>query len=432
MGERPCVLVLDAQAESLNRQLEAAGFDVQTSELDRATCMRRISECSPAVVVLALDDPRSLRLARFLRSHPATASLSVVVHAHTADDRRIKKALEAGARDILHPLLSPLALQARMSTLVELTRSKQELERVKTMLIKDELTGVFSRRYLFESMRSHINRFSRPGPPALACLFIHVDDFKGLNERLGPVGADRILQTVGRILFGMTRKGDVVARFAGAEFVAVLPSTPLDRAQFVADKLRSAVEWECSKENVTLSIGVAAYESPEGSLQDAAADDRAMQSLLERASDSLAEAGRQGGNRVVAWGGYAGPERRTARRAPVTLTVEVKPDPVRAHRRKAEVTRGGMKLTKVPQLASGQQLLLVLHVGARRVRVQGAVTWVCAVAGVEDSCGVKFEEFEGDGQQVLDSYLRYAGSKDRSPSTTTRARVYTEEDERKG
>ena len=86
---------------------------------------------------------------------------------------------------------------------------------------------------------------------------IDVDDFKSYNDFYGHLQGDGVLKDVGRILQENLREVDMACRYAGDEFVAILPETNLMEAEVVAQKIREKMKNLDLKRKVTLSIGIA-------------------------------------------------------------------------------------------------------------------------------------------------------------------------------
>ena len=130
---------------------------------------------------------------------------------------------------------------------------------------------------------------------------IDVDDFKGYNDTHGHLAGDEVLKTVSDVIHRVFRRpSDLAARFGGEEFVVVLPTTHLQGAQVLAERLRKAVEdleipHRGSKVSgrITISVGVAARGPETG---------ESPLALVKAADLALYEAKAAGKNRVVVYG----------------------------------------------------------------------------------------------------------------------------------
>jgi len=143
---------------------------------------------------------------------------------------------------------------------------------------RDPLTGLFNRRALMERGQIELDIARREGEPFVLAL-IDVDDFKAINDRAGHAEGDRTLRRLAAILCTGARATDIVARFAGDEFVVVLPRTRQHDAEGRIDRLSR----ELRAAAIPCSIGVALLQH-ETSVQD----------LFNRADGALYETKRHG------------------------------------------------------------------------------------------------------------------------------------------
>jgi two-component system, cell cycle response regulator len=172
----------------------------------------------------------------------------------------------------------------RMATLVEESRF---------LATTDTLTGLFNRRAFVESTGRELAR-TRRYKDKLSVILLDVDHFKHINDRRGHAAGDVVLAATGQLLSNAVRNCDIVARWGGEEFVLLLPSTDINAAQLVAERIReqlaSAQIRDPSGElvPVTASFGVAAY-----------AENETLEQLVDRADHAMYLAKSSGRNRVV-------------------------------------------------------------------------------------------------------------------------------------
>ncbi len=167
-------------------------------------------------------------------------------------------------------------------------------ERVQNLAATDGLTGLFNRRYFDSAFARELSRCDRSSS-SLALLIADVDHFKSFNDTYGHAMGDLVLKKVAGILAGAIRKGDVLARFGGEEFVVILPNVTAKGALESAERLRESVEAAPihpggPRKQVTVSIGAALFP----------ADAADSESLLRAADEALYEAKHLGRNQVVA------------------------------------------------------------------------------------------------------------------------------------
>lgn len=95
---------------------------------------------------------------------------------------------------------------------------------LKEQATRDPLTGAFNRRYFTEVIAQEVSRSKRHGRP-IGFLMVDVNRFKQINDQLGHVVGDKVLQEVGALLRSTVRGEDFVIRYGGDEFLIVLPET---------------------------------------------------------------------------------------------------------------------------------------------------------------------------------------------------------------
>jgi diguanylate cyclase (GGDEF)-like protein/putative nucleotidyltransferase with HDIG domain len=135
--------------------------------------------------------------------------------------------------------------------------------------IRDPLTGLLNRRYLYEAFATEIERCTRYGTLG-SIVLIDVDDFKLVNDTLGHTAGDEVLCEIGRIAMGVIRGADSFARVGGEEFALLLPETTQLDALIVAERLRRAVSAApiLPDRTVTVSAGVASWPEDGPSLEE--------------------------------------------------------------------------------------------------------------------------------------------------------------------
>lgn len=167
-------------------------------------------------------------------------------------------------------------------------------ETLQHQAIRDPLTGLFNRRYFQETLRRELHRAARAKQP-LSLVMLDIDYFKRFNDTHGHDAGDAVLRTVGEILAGRTRAGDVACRHGGEEFVLAFPGLAAEVAASRVEALRREIESRDIQflgriiEPVTISAGIAVYP---GHAMD-------MDSLMRMADEALYESKRAGRNRYT-------------------------------------------------------------------------------------------------------------------------------------
>ncbi len=107
------------------------------------------------------------------------------------------------------------------------------------------------------TLRYEVERFNRHGNP-LCLLMFDVDDLKSYNDVYGHLEGDRMLQEISRAVKEILRAVDIVCRYAGDEFMVILPETSLLQGKVITRKIKQAASNLRLKRAVTVSMGIAA------------------------------------------------------------------------------------------------------------------------------------------------------------------------------
>lgn len=197
------------------------------------------------------------------------------------------------------PRLSPKTLELLSPIIVQASRAFQSADVTTTLSFVDGLTGLYNQKFLSVTLNNEIARTNRYGNP-VSVLFIDLDKFKGINDTHGHIVGSELLKEASKVFQANVRESDYLLRFGGDEFVAILPSTTLQGATAVAERIRNAFDTTrfdvraatniASAHNlhVTTSIGVATYPDCANSYDD----------LVQRADDAMYSAKHAGKNQV--------------------------------------------------------------------------------------------------------------------------------------
>ncbi|WP_374667114.1 GGDEF domain-containing protein [Acinetobacter sp.] len=166
------------------------------------------------------------------------------------------------------------------------------LNSYKNMAHTDELTQLFNRRQFVHVAERRIHEW--PLPASTCLLMFDVDYFKKINDTYGHDVGDRVLQVIADITRKEMRQKDVLARFGGEEFIALLSETCIQDAMLIADRIRVRIQNECVQVkgkslNFTVSIGVAELKSHTQDLDE----------LVKQADLALYQAKESGRNCIV-------------------------------------------------------------------------------------------------------------------------------------
>jgi diguanylate cyclase (GGDEF)-like protein len=174
------------------------------------------------------------------------------------------------------PLLVPPALILYRANQRQV-RLLEQAELLEYQAFHDALTGLPNRALLLDRLQHALARSAREGS-RVGVLFLDLDGFKAVNDRLGHAAGDEVLRAVAGRLIPCLRPGDTVARFGGDEFVVLLDALPdVDAAKQVAERIEHAIRHPLDIDGeplaITTSIGVAIsgpiHEHPDALLQAA-------------------------------------------------------------------------------------------------------------------------------------------------------------------
>lgn len=187
-------------------------------------------------------------------------------------------------------------LRAAMAEL-EVSRDKIQKQNEELQLLAncDPMTGCFNRRAFFARAEPMLAHAQKTGEP-LSCFMTDIDKFKSFNDTYGHSVGDLVIQQVAKILKAAMRPQDVLCRYGGEEFCALMPGMDQEAAAEMADRIRSALEHEAGPGvdavpnlRITSSFGVA---------QLGAGGVNNVLLLIERADQGLYAAKEAGRNQV--------------------------------------------------------------------------------------------------------------------------------------
>jgi len=161
------------------------------------------------------------------------------------------------------------------------------------LAVTDDLTGLYTRRYLMDKLAHQKAICERDGSDFVVC-FADLDHFKQINDNYGHHTGDIVLKSFAEILRSSIREIDYASRFGGEEFLVLLVNTDLEQAANVAERIRLCIENHNFSDDapglgVTVSIGIANFRQY-----------NSIQETLMSADDRMYRAKELGRNRITA------------------------------------------------------------------------------------------------------------------------------------
>ncbi|GAB6068804.1 hypothetical protein JCM13664_21250 [Methylothermus subterraneus] len=250
-----------------------------------------------------------LTLCRTLRESDWGKRLYLIMLTANETEDALVEAFEAGIDDYLVKPINLKVLSARLRAgqrivhlQQELAKERSELElkakeltllsrKLEQLANTDLLTGLPNRRYAQQRLVQELAQARRYGRP-LSAMILDLDHFKSINDTLGHAAGDAVLKHAAQVLQNALRASDVLCRWGGEEFLAIVPNADLAAAGKLAERLRQALAAKQPKalalrRPVTVSIGVGACPPA-----------RDLDSLLHAADQALYRAKEKGRNRV--------------------------------------------------------------------------------------------------------------------------------------
>jgi two-component system cell cycle response regulator len=315
-AEETRILVVDDHpdnVEIIDARLSSRGYRIETAG-NGEEALAKVLENPPHLILCDVMMPvmDGYEVSRRIKNHAELPYIPIILV--TARDSTADKVegLEAGADDYLTKPINFPELEARVRSMLrikrlqdeldqknrELESTNQELEvanrKLRKLSITDGLTELFNHRHVHELLHEEFERSRRTHEP-IAVAMLDLDRFKAVNDTYGHPTGDVILYETARIIRETAREIDMVGRYGGEEFIAILPNTDKAEAARFAERVRRAVEEHVFRDEphevrMTASSGVASFPG---------LDIDTPETLLKRADEALYVAKESGRNRVI-------------------------------------------------------------------------------------------------------------------------------------
>jgi diguanylate cyclase (GGDEF)-like protein len=295
------VLLVDHSRESrisTGHHLRSNGYTVREapSTSEARTCLEQ-GTTDAVILAMGLADNGSEALIREIRQSPRLRSVPILAVSSPQTGKPCPDPIKMGAHDCIDIPVNLDLLLAKLETHRHYRDTLRRLERDNQILARlaafDDLTGLHNRRAFGEALTLEISQAAESSQ-SIAVLLIDIDHFKTINDRYGHLAGDQALKQAARHLQTALRESDLIGRWGGEEFCAIVSGIDRHAITMIAERLRKSVErllieTDGGTFSVTVSVGICWQEpSTEGS-------DEAM---LHQADKALYEAKARGRNQV--------------------------------------------------------------------------------------------------------------------------------------
>ncbi|MEE4203031.1 MAG: diguanylate cyclase [Halieaceae bacterium] len=243
-----------------------------------------------SLVVTDFEMPKmnGLELTKALHRDAADRRFSIIgLSAVTDADLRIQF-IKAGAADFL---MKPFEIEELFCRISQNLNILDQLELLHHQANNDFLTGIYNRRYFFETGRTKLAQAARSGETC-AIVMLDIDNFKAINDTYGHDAGDHVLIEIADRLNVSTRRSDLLARLGGEEFCKLLIAPSIEGLRKIAKELLNAIAYQPVLLNddeipVTATIGIAYSKTAD------------LDELIEHADALLYSGKNNGRNRAV-------------------------------------------------------------------------------------------------------------------------------------
>ena len=256
------VLIIEDQhtvASYYQMVLKMSGLDAQIAA-NPVNVLEQMREFHPDLILMNtfLPEVDPADLARIIRQIDDFVSIPIIFLSSEDDFGKRIEALDLGGDDFL---VKPI----KASHLMAVVRSR--LERSKTLrsyMVRDSLTNLLNHTAFRHVLTQEVNRCKRQNE-ALALAMMDIDHFKSVNDEYGHAAGDSALKGLSRLLQQRLRKSDIVGRYGGDEFVALLIDCEAEQALKIMDEVRvhfSEIEFYLNAGrslSLTFSCGIATF-----------------------------------------------------------------------------------------------------------------------------------------------------------------------------
>ena len=304
------ILVVDDEQTArrlVEKALTRLGHDVLLADSGESA-WQKIQEAQEPIrfVVTDWNMPlmNGIQLIKKIRATTLPGYVYTILVTSNSKNEDIVQGLYAGADDYLTKPFNPTELEARVAVGERMLALEDGLMQANNQLAKlamvDSLTGLLNRRAIYKFARAELERARRVSEP-ISVIFLDVDEFKNVNDEHGHLTGDEALKLIAQVIKRHSRTYDGIGRWAGDEFLVVLPGAGAADAQNVGERIVEGIAATklALPESGILSLSVSAGVATQTKMTGAVA---LLDDIIQRADDALYRAKKAGGNQIeIAW-----------------------------------------------------------------------------------------------------------------------------------
>ncbi|MFE1245345.1 diguanylate cyclase [Fictibacillus sp. NPDC058756] len=290
--DKPLVLMIDEDIPYLIQIkdiLEGSGYSVLVSPaIDKS--MAIFYDVHPDCVVLgcSLGDTEGASFLKHVRDTLAHQLIPVVVLSERNEKAKRMRAFKLGADDFMEKSIESDEL------LVRLQRQLTRRTFLKELLLKDELTKVYNRKFLTDVYGRMLTEHER-NKETFSLAILDLDHFKRINDTYGHSAGDYVLTEFSSFIRSFLRKQDVIIRYGGEEFIILMPYTKVSGALLTINRLldqlkKHVFSFDKHSFSITFSAGVYDIESPLTLSEAVSTADNALYAAKEKGRNRVESA----------------------------------------------------------------------------------------------------------------------------------------------
>ncbi len=252
----------------LSRVLAASGYEVILAANGQEAWELLQNKDAPSLAILDWVMPGidGVELCSRVRSRKDCPYVYILLFTSKNKQQEILRGLDAGADDYLTKPIQIAELQARLRVGQRIISLQQQLieayESTQFQASHDPLTSIWNRRAILRLLESQFAKTERENKD-LTVLLIDVDHFKTVNDTYGHLQGDIVLLEIARRMSSALRSYDLIGRYGGEEFLAIVPDCSIKDAATVGERLRQVIadtpiDVNGSPLSVAVSVGAAA------------------------------------------------------------------------------------------------------------------------------------------------------------------------------